>query len=264
MSFRVGASRLGVIVAAGIGFTVTSIAIVMLAVTWIDPSDRTEYFWRRLIWTDFLLALAWAYVGGFFSLVIRKNRSVKGLGAIMPGLGVAIFFYVGSSLLLMMVAAFWPGANSWELVSQVYKSAGLVVVLIFLYFSWVAGIADTEPIPPGISTPHELAVLLGKAEGVLLPRFTPNTDAYVTSGFEELALGLKALRERIQYSIPHAGRIGSENSYFAFSRAIDQLADDCLQLATGDLDAPRVKICIRQVNDLKIEIQNIAQLLRSG
>ena len=267
MSLRATAPKTGVtgvIVATAIGFIVTSVAIMMLAVTWIDPSDRSEYFWRRTIWTEFLLALVWAYVGGFFSLLLRRHRSVKGLGAILPSLGVAIFFYVGSSLLLTMVAAFWPGANSWELVSQVYKAAGLVVVLIFLYFSWAAGVADTEPIPPDISTPHALAVLLRKGEFAFRTRKQANDDADLTGELEEVALGLKALREWIEYSIPHAGRIGAESRYLTFGHAVEQLSDDCLQLAAGDIDSTGIKMCIRRVNDLKNEIQNIAQSLRSG
>jgi len=258
------APKTGVLIATAVGFVVTSIAFVMLVMTWIDPSDRSEYFWRRIIWTEFLVGLEWAYVGGFFSLLLRGNRSVKGFDAILPSLGAAIFFYVASSLLLMIVAAFWPGANSWELVSQLYEAAGLVVILIFLYFSWAAGVTDTEPIPPGISTPHALAALVRKGEGALLARQTSNADAELTEGLEVLALGLKALRERIEHSIPHASRIGEESSYLAFSRVVKQLSDDCLQLATGKLDVAGIQICIRRVNDLKNEIQHIVQSLRSS
>ena len=178
-STAAGPKGRGVAIATILGFAATSTAIIALALMWIDPADRSEYFWRRVIWTEFLAGLVWAYVGGFFSLLVRKNRDVKGLGAILPGLGVTIFFYAVSSFLLMMVvAAFSPGGESWELVSQIYKTAGLVVILIFLYFSWAAGVAESEPIPPGILTPYQLATLLLRGENALQAKrvFCVETD----------------------------------------------------------------------------------------
>lgn len=253
----------GVVVAAGIGCFVTSLSIIVIALTWIEPADRSEYFWQRIAWTVFLVALAWAYVGGFFSLLVRRHRSVKGWGAILPGLGVAIFLYVASSLLLMSLAAFWPRAHSWEVASQVYKTAGLVVVLIFLYFSWAAGVADTDPIPEGVPTPRSMTAMLSKADRSLAAHMRLGAGDGSGAVLEQLAGCLRNLREQIQYSIPHVGRIGAENSYFAFAQAIDSLSADCIQISNADFDSEQIQVQIRKVNDLMIEIQNIAQLLHS-
>ena len=262
-SITVGPKR-GVALATILGFAATSIAIFALALTLIDPADRSEFFWRRVIWTEFLAGLVWAYIGGFFSLLVRKNRSVKGLGAILPGLGVAIFFYAGSSFLFMMATAFWPGAGSWELVSQIYKITGLIIVVIFLYFAWAAGVAETEPIPAGVLTPNELAILLRRGENAIQVKQGSCVEADLRERLDSLRLTLKALREKIEYSIPHAGRIGEDASYVAFSGEIKKLCNECLELSGAKLDAERVQPTAVRAAELISEVQTIAQTLRNG
>lgn len=253
----------GVPLATVLGFAVTSIAILALALTWVDSAERSEYFWQRVIWTEFLAGLVWAYIGGFFSLLVRKNRSVKGLGAILPGLGVAIFFYAGSSFLFMMVAVFWPG-GSWELVSQIYKAAGLIIVIIFLYFSWAAGVAETEPIPAGVLTPNELAVLLRRGENALQIKHSYCVEADLMGRIDTLRLALKALREKLEYAIPHAGRIGGDACYVTLSGEIEKLSKECLELTGANLNAEKLQLAEVRVAELISEVQSIAQTLRSG
>jgi len=255
-------SVMGIITATIIGFIVTSITIISIPLILTKPTMRSPFFWQRIAWTEFLAALVWAYIGGFFSLVIPKNRSIRGLGAVLPALGIIIFIYTASSFILMMIAAYFPQFSSLNMASQVYRAAGLVIIVVFLFFSWITGIADSQPIPQGIHTPKELTIYLQQEENALLSRRNLIDSSEIVDKINALQISLKTLREKIQYSIPYAGRIGANNGYIDFSNAVNKLCEDCSNLDTQLLDGAEVQSLIQRASALSSEVQNIAQELQ--
>lgn len=244
-----------------IGFAATFITIVLVPLIITEAASRSPYFWQRIAWTEFLAALVWVYIGGFFSLVIPKNRSIRGLGAVLPALGIAIFFYVVLSFVLMMIAAYLPHFRSLNVASQVYRTAGLVIIIVFLFFSWVTGTADTQPIPTGVYTPQELTISLQRVENALLSQqvfIKPDVKAC----FDAFRTSLKNLREKVQYSIPHVGRIGSNDGYVVFSKAVIRLCEDCSALDAQALDIEKLESGIQQISVLSRQLQSIVQTLR--
>lgn len=250
-------SLMGIITATIIGFIVTSITIISVPLILTEPALRSPHFWQRIAWTEFLAALVWAYIGGFFSLVIPKNRSIRGLGAVLPALGIIIFFYAASSFILMMIAAYFPQFSSLNMALQLYRAAGLVIIVIFLFFSWITGVADSHPIPPGIYTPKELIISLQREEKVLLSQRNLISSSEIVDKIHALQISLKTLREKIQYSIPHAGRIGANNGYIDFSNAVNKLCEDCSNLDTQLLDGGEVQSIIQRASALSGEVQTI-------
>ncbi len=255
-------SALGILTATIIGFAATSITIVSVPLILTEPAMRSPHFWQRIAWTEFLAALVWSYIGGFFSLVIPKHRSIRGLGAVLPALGIAIFFYAASSFILMMIAAYLPHFSSLNMASQIYKTTGLVIIVVFLFFSWITGIADSQPIPPGIRTPKELIISLQREENALLSQRNLINSPEIADKIHELRISLKGIREKVQYSIPHAGRIGANNGYIDFSNAINKLCEDCSKLDASALNSSILQSIIQRASALSSEVQVIAQTLR--
>lgn len=257
-------SLIGITVATIIGFVVTSITIALVPLILTETASRSPFFWQRIAWTEFLAALIWAYIGGFFSLVIPRNRSVRGLGAVLPALGIAIFFYSISSFILMMIAAYFPMVNSLNMASQIYRAAGLVIIVIFLFFSWISGMVDAEAIPEGVHTPKDLTISLQSQENALFAQQGFPTSSDLKDKVNTLRISLKSLREKIQYSIPHAGKIGSDAAYINFSNAVIKLCEDCSDMNSQTLDIDKLQSIIQYVSDLNSQVNNIAQNLRKG
>ena len=198
-------------VASLIGFAVTIITIVLVPLILTDQTSRSPFFWQRIAWTEFLAALIWAYLCGFFSLVIPKNRSIRGLGAVLPALGVVIFFYSLTSFILMMIAAYFPQLHSLNMASQVYRAAGLIIIMVFLFFSWVSGTADAESIPEGVHSPKELTISLQSQENALSAQHNNPLPSEQKDTVNILRNSLKSLREKIQYSMESAGDARDQN-----------------------------------------------------
>lgn len=259
-----GVSSLTAITAATlIGFVVTSITIVLVPLILTEQISRSPFFWQRIAWTEFLAALMWAYLGGFFSLVIPKNSSIRGLGAILPALGIAIFFYSFSSFVLMVLVAYFPKLHSLNMSSQVYNAAGLVIIVVFFFFSWISGMVGAEVIPDGVHSPTDITISLQSQENALLAQHNYPLSSDQKDKVNMLRNSLKSLREKIQYSIPHAGRIGSDKAYAAFSNEVIQLCEDCSKLDVQAMDVERLQPVIQNISDLNGRVQSISQNLRS-
>jgi hypothetical protein len=263
MKYSEGRPTFAITIATTIGFLATGITIVLLPLILTDPESRSVFFWRRIAWTEFLAALVWAYIGGFFSLIVPKNRSLSRLGGVLPALGIVIFFYTFSSFLFMMIAAYLPQVSVINMASQVYRAAGLVVIIVFLFFSWITGTAGSEPIPKGILAPNELIISIQNEENKLLMRQGVFIPLEVKDGFGDLRVALKSLREKIQYSIPHAGRIGTNADYIAFSKSVAQLCEDCSNANKAEsFDAGKMNSIIQSLAVLQGQVNCIAQNLR--
>jgi hypothetical protein len=254
-------SLMGITTATLIGFAVTSIAIVVVAFILTDKTSISAYYWQRIAWMELFAVLIWAYLGGFFSLVIPKNRSIRGLGAILPALGIVIVFYSISSFILMVLAAYFPQYHYLNMVSQVFNVAGLVIIIVFLFFSWVSGIVDAGSIPEGVISPKDLIIALQSQENALFSQYNYPLPLDQKDKVNILRNSLKNLREKIQYSIPHAGKIGSDSAYITFSHEVIQLCEGCSKLNVQTADVESLQSVIQNVSDLNGRIQSIAQNL---
>jgi hypothetical protein len=193
---------------------------------------------------------------------VPKNRSIRGLGAVLPALGIVIFFYAAASFIIMMMASYFPQFGYLGIASQVSRAAGLIIIIIFLFFSWITGVADCEPIPVGISTPNELIVLIQQVENNLFSLQRLVVSSNISAEIDTLITSLKGLKEKIQYSIQHVGKIGASNTYVDFSNAVVKLCENCSNLNAQSLDIERLQPIVQQALVFGNEVKSIAQNLR--
>jgi hypothetical protein len=135
--------------------------------------------------------------------------------------------------------------------------------MVFLFFSWVSGTADAESIPEGVHSPKELTISLQSQENALSAQHNNPLPSEQKDTVNILRNSLKSLREKIQYSIPHAGKIGSDNTYVAFSNEVIQLCEDCSKLNVQAIDIERLQSVVQHISVLNGRVQGIAQNLRN-
>lgn len=252
-------SLFGTSLTAFIGFAVTSIAVIAIPLILNAPAGRSEYFWSRIIWTEVLVTLIWLYLSGFIYLVLPKYRSQKGLGAVLPSLGVVIFVYAFSSFAIMVLAAYFPAFNTVNLVVQICLAAGSIVIVIFIHFSKVAGITGTDQIFDGVASPKELILQIKNQENSIASKSINNQgDGDIIATLNN---SLKNLRETIAYSIPHVGRFGNSERYQVFSKKVSDLCSDCTEVIVK-IDSGKIQTILQRSIKLKEEVKNIAQHIR--
>jgi len=254
----------GILVASFFGYLVTAGAIVAVPMILVRPEQRTEWFWALVLWAAFLALLRWLYVAGFMSLVYPRWRNVPGLGGILPGIGVLVLAYTSLSYVLMLAAAiFQPrgGITRLYIAAQLVLTAAALVIGVFIYFVRAGAIADMQAIPAGVRRPVELAARLRLEEDRLSPHsFRRSKESSQAIG--ELHGAVKSLREKIEYSTPHVGKVGASAGYVDFAGAVQALCD---QVSTLDLDAPevdRLQPTVRRAHSLRGQLEFLTRSMR--
>lgn len=253
---------MGIGIATLIGFCATSVAIFIIPQLLIEVAERSDQFWQRVLWTEFLALLIWLYIGGFFSLVSPRYRAVQGLGAILPSIGIVIICYAVISFTIMMVASYFPQLRPIHYASQIDRFAGLIVIAVFLYFSWRTGIAGAEPIPERILSPKQLIILLQQLEMAITRDVKSAVESENVALLVAMGGSLRKLRETISYSMPHVGALGTNIKYAEFSSKIAHL---CADISAVNLKTDiKERIHPQKADDLVYEAIYIAQSLRTG
>jgi hypothetical protein len=201
-------------VALAVGACTTCVVVFAIAVILVPPELRSEHFWPKLLWAEFLTVVVWATITGFFELVLRSDQS-HGLGGILPALVLVVTVYAVSSVLVMVVHSWLPESDlgsriHWAM--QVFRFGSMVLMIVALVASLAGARSGAEPLPPGVLAPKNLAQHL-KTTAVRLEQ----------SGQKDLSKELKRLGERIVYGLPHAGAIGQSNSYLRLTDTVSEL-----------------------------------------
>jgi|GEM_PF-3105795 len=251
-------SKFGVSLAAFIGFAATSIAVIAVPMLLNEPKGRSEYFWYRVAWSEFLVTLVWIYLSGFISLVFPRYRSQKGLGAILPSIGVVIFIYALSSFAFMLLETYLPSFKTINLVSQVCLAAIAIVILVFIHFSRVSGITGTENVVNAPS-PKKLILEIANQENHLSER--EFGDDIKADQILTLERTLKELKESIAYSIQQVGGVEGNEAYQVFSKNITELCNDCADL-NSETQQSKIQTLIQRSMKFKGEVKNIALQIR--
>lgn len=246
-------------IVAAAGWAISALAILGVSTILVTPEHRSQYFWYRVLWAQFVAALVWAFYGGFISNSLLGRKAPRAEGGILPSFGIAVVAYAGLSLALMLAHAFLPEndfLNRFHLTGQILLMAGVGTLCVFFNFARAGAVHGTEPIPEGIRSPNELSALLKAEESRL-------TQGDTRDDFEPLASVLKSLRERIQYSLPHVGEIGTRSDYKLFSAAVEKA---CQKVATNSrqpVTAENHTAALQQeLSDLALKVDMIAEGLK--
>ena len=247
--------RNGVVAAALVGYLVTASAIVAIALLLVAPEQRSGWFWVVILWSSFLVLLRWLYVAGFMSLVYREWRTVPGLGGIMPAVGILITGYTGASYVLLLLAAQLHSSATTRVffVAQIALTATVLVLGVFIYFVRAGAIADTEAVPSGVRKPAELAARLKTEE-----------DRLSHQDNKDLRVAVRSLREKIEYSIPHVGRVGTNAVYVDFAGGVQALCEEVSALNLQAVDRDHLQPTLRRAESLRGQIEMLARSLREG
>jgi len=203
---------IGIITYGAIAIAVPSVAMLLFSDGVVGNSSfwvRGGYFWHKLLWAEVVILLAW-WGGAFLNSAVMHERKLVG-GAFVTN---AVVFQLGcfSSLLLLLAGTFLEAEHTyWLVVAQI-----LLVVATMLVLALVGGSRNYQadglvPIESAIQNPDQLAARLTLVETLL------KTEPH------EAQRSLKALRERIDHSLPRRGRIASLQSYRAFAKEVEAL-----------------------------------------
>lgn len=247
-----------------IGYFVSAISAFLLAMLLVPAESRSVHFWPRVLWTEFLILLVWAYFGGYVAVLFSKDDRIRGLGGIMPALGIIVFSYAIMSFALMLVSAYLPPSD-WagriHMAGQVVRFAGAVVIGVFLCFSLFMARHGAEPIPNTIESPSQLAQSLRFQEN----RLSTSDSNRTIERRHDLLKAIKSLREKITYSLQHVGAIGQNQHYRDFSHEISLV---CEKLGAIDLNASESSVTaanlVSEMAVLHGRVDMIATQIRRG
>ena len=235
------------------GYLITAAIIVAVAVTAITPVKRSESFWYNVALTEFLALVVWAYLGGVFQLLLPATKEPRGLAGVLPITGLIVFGYVIFSFLLMLLSE-QLGQSHWT--AQFVLLMGFALWFAPLNLARFGAVAGTEPIPPQIRAPQDLAAMLRIHEDML---WTPLPAAAT----RRLSEAIKALREKIQHSLPNVGRIGQTQEYQNFARQIEALCTDLQALPADSSDQALFVRLQAAATQLAAQTQYIASTLKT-
>lgn len=241
------------------GYLVTAVAIIAVPVVFVPETSRSDLFWHRIAWTEFLAFLVWGFFGSFAAFAAGRERTGRGLGGVLPVVGFVVSGYAAASFALMMVAAYWTGGDSWSrifTVLQILAAASAIVAVVLMYFVRTGAMAGAEPIPKGIKTPTDLSADLNYRRERLDVISDSNDE------LRRLQALLRTLAERLTYSLPGAGQVG-------YSRMYQDLASDVVALCAevgaieehvGDSD--KVRAMCGSAEELSHRVERVVQSLR--
>ena len=206
------------------GFLFTALIIISFSVILVPESDRSEWFWTRVAWAEFLACCIWVFLGGFF-VHSSAAANTGTFGGMLPSFGVVVFAYSATSLSLMLTHAWFETLLSVtaHFIAQgvILGVAGIVSVLLAIAIK--TGDSGTEKIPFTVESVAELIALLTLQADRFSPAEMGPEIPKVTRGLWE---SIRALTERLRHSIPHVGRIGQAQQYHDLVAESLELFDD--------------------------------------
>ena len=241
---------------AAIGFLTTALVVVLVGVILIAPKDRSQYFWYRVLWTDFLAALIWAYVGCFLS-VAGPNRLSRRFAGVVPAHGFVIVTYAVLSFALMLGFAWLDPSeppSRPHMALQVVLAAILVILssLLVLPALSASNRQDTTPSETAYPPFHLASQIRSEEDRFATPFATP-TGGAVTGDLERsVHQALKTLRERILYSLEGISGVEGDSHYMEFAERVMRL---CRAFST-------VTVPLRTPSEIQDQMKEIQSLIR--
>lgn len=221
-----------VVAGSAIGAVTSCVAITVVGILAIPEAQRSPWFWPRMAWVNVLTVIAWIALTLFFAQISRRVRKIEGFGGVAPTVTYFLLYFVVIGYFGVFVSSYILKNWEWQIASQIYNAAGLIVSAVLLYFSWLGATADAAHPGPGIAPPSLLARQLEQVESLLEQGLGRAQTA-------ELTRQLTRLREFIKYSLPDVGPLATGALYARFAQDAQLLIDDLGLAARGErqLDA---------------------------
>ncbi len=245
----------GVWVASVLGYIITAAAIVVLALLLVETDDRTPQFWRNMLWTEVLALVVWGGLGAYAFYAIRRSMPSGATGGVLPAVNVVVIIYAIISFALMLVHAAGESSELYDrlhLATQVLLAAAALGIFVFLYLARAGAAAGGEPVPEGVPAPPALAAAIRTQEDRLAS----------SEATADLAARLKALREKLTYSLPHAGTVGRSAEYGMLAAEVQQLSEEAGRIDPASPGEERAAGAARRADEISRKVTALAQGLR--
>ena len=230
------------------GYTITVIGILGAGLLIIPEESRSDLFWPRMLWVAFLSLLVWGSLTCFLHGATLGREDRKRVMGILPATQMVLVTYAVLSFLIMIVHSLMPVSDSGSRIHLLFQIGLAVVSGITFVFLTIASVSAAKGLEntfePGLS-PAGLCALLKEQES----KISRDSSA---KGLEKT---IKSLREKIQYSLPAVGKIGSSSTYHGFSEAIRTVCADLVKhndMEASDVEGYQERFCelIRQVDGI--------------
>ncbi len=241
-----------------VGWLATAMAVAVIPVLLIRQDQRSELFWHRIMWAEFLAALVWGYFGGALKFIFQGPNTRPSTGGILPATGFVVIGYAALSFLLMVLDI--NSASRFHTAAQVGLLAAAIITLVFFGFAHAGAVAGAEAIPDGLASPSELGDSLRFKEEKLWPSGSRTPPAGESRRLHE---ALKMLRETLEYSLPHVGRVGRNAEYSQLAGDIQMLCRELEDLPANSPDSAAVTRFVNSTEALRRRVENISAALKA-
>lgn len=234
-----GLSLLSIILIVVVMFSILAIGLISQ-----DSAHRSEYFWMRLLWVEFMTLMCFLFTKDYLLKVIFKD-DLKEQGGAMPPFGFALYIYSLISVVLVIATSFLPEndfLSKFHVILQVILFGGFSIIYVLINFALAGAVSGTKSIS-GSTPPSQLAIKIGNLE----KKF--RTDLLLSAD-TELVNEIKKLRETIQHSIPNFGSYLDSMEYQNFALDIENFCDEVKFISTTNPD--RLLSVKRKIRDLTI------------
>jgi hypothetical protein len=232
----------GIVWPGAVGFIVRSVLVFGIPLCWVPEASRSEYFWHRVLWVEFLNFLLW----------LPHCSKILSNGGILPTLGESIGHYCLLSFSLLMLHAVLP---TFDFLNRCHLVGQLLLGMIFLGFwstlAYLAYIAQPTKLqlPPGAHAPAALTALLQNAENAIV---SPQTfDAREC---------IKEVREKIRYSLALASSPSSVYEYAQLDAKVVEFTNWVMSLNASTISDAELKA----ITEKSKQILQIVELLKQS
>lgn len=213
-----------------------------------EPDDsfwhRGEYFWWKVLWSEVVFTVAW-FLGlqiPFRSLMGQRQQA----GGAFPAISRSVLSACILSYLILLVTLFLPHQRIY-LVLPIVVQIAVIVVCTFQIFALqhVKSLQQDgiDPIPFSIKQPDEIAAQL-----LIYERKASAKNP-------QLAKKLRALSEKVNYSLPRVGRISTSVRYTTIIQNIDALCAQLDNVKDVQSIQPELDIIERDIALLIVELK---------
>ena len=220
------------LLAMTVGAAISAASILMVAILVSPEGTRSDYFWARVLWTEFLALLLWGSAASFLLLTTDEGRdSTRHFAGISPAVSVVVTCYVGASFFAMLADAYFGDQDSssiLHLAGQVALAAAFGISVVFLLVASASASSGVAFDEESVLRPAALCAELALIESQLTSR---------SSGEEVSALSasLKGVREAIKASLHESTACSQSQEYQQFATEIESLCQSLSIMLSSDI-----------------------------
>jgi len=210
------------IILSVIGFAATATGIFLIPFVLFNIEYRSEYFYYKVIWVEFLGIIFWSYIYYYFFL-FSKDVKNKNYIRVFPAISVAIISYLSISFILIIISSALPDysmINRIHFIIQLICFITLIVIIILFLQTSKLNITDEQNKNDKIKTPMQLITDLKNVLLLYEQNDIPKNNI--------LIITLQSLIDKINYSLPHEWNILNNQLYSNYILEFDSLIDSII------------------------------------